>query len=136
MLPLLFVGIGLLMTGLLAWYIGSRWRLSEEVDGKIVVSEMVTGWNENKDEDGRALGSGNVMYGPRIEYEYSIDQKTYRSSRISIEDNGGGSASSRTWAETLLKKYPNGARVRVFVQPGKRTVSMLEPGPTRAVYLL
>ncbi len=135
MLPLFFISAGLLIIGLLSWYIGSKWRLSEEVDGIIVVSELVTSWSENRDEEGKGLGYGNTMYEPKIEYEYLIGQEIYRSKRISIENNGGCSSSRRAWAENLLKKYPNGAGVRVHVHPSKRNVSMLEPGPTRTVYI-
>ena len=50
---------------------------------------------------------------PRVEYEFSVGGRTWRGDRISIgEDTGGANT------EATLRRYPVGATVSVYYDPG------------------
>ena len=65
-------------------------------------------------------------YTPAVEYQYSVEGREYRGSRIRY----GGPAvnGSHSDAERLLQAYPPGAAVTVFYRPSRPEDAVLVPG--------
>jgi len=80
-------------------------------------------------EERRSSSSGRpsdsmTYYFPEVEYEYDYQGLTYTSDRIIfLKVNYGSSEAAATVA-----RYPAGARVPAFVDPGNPRVAVLEPG--------
>lgn len=68
---------------------------------------------------------GGNLYRAVIEYEYRVDGVSYRGDKIKIgpllQFNWGGPA------RRLVKRYPVGARVTVFVDPADAHCAYLQP---------
>ncbi len=105
---------GVLGILLLFLYFRNKRKTKESRDwaatsGNIIRSEV------NKivdDED-----SSKVSFLPKLEYEYYVDDATYRSKRISF-----GSAhdfASRQKAEEFIRQFPMGSQITVYYDPNK-----------------
>lgn len=95
----------------------AKWPFTE---GKIIKSEVV------KQED-LHLGSGHTKtttYSAKIEYEYSVSSQNYRGGSIKFGDE----YAVKEEANKYVHKYPLGATVRVYYNPQKADMSVLEPG--------
>ena len=83
--------------------------------GRIVTSETKS---ERHSSAGEAT---TVKTMPLVEYEFSVGGQTWRGNRISIgEDTGGANT------EATLQRYPIGAVVSVYYDPGNPKKSVLE----------
>ncbi|MDH5299801.1 MAG: DUF3592 domain-containing protein [Gammaproteobacteria bacterium] len=60
---------------------------------------------------------------PRIEYSYEIEGTTHQQ----LMEFPDGTQPTPEFCQAYLKKYPLGAAVTVYYQPGKPDVSTLEP---------
>ena len=120
---ILFSGIGILLIFLhqknkrkaeksLAW---------PETKGTVIKSEVVVGESVfGGDDDGQS----QPMYSAEISYTYQVDEMLYTSDRISFAGKSSYSKSDK--AEAFTKQYPEGSTVRVFYDPEKREVAVLE----------
>jgi Protein of unknown function (DUF3592) len=117
-----------LALGILALAFGI-WQLCREtapkrwlrVPGKILTSKI----------DEKLLSSGfaraRKVYMPAIEYEYSHDQKSFKSSHWRIFNYSGGT----TWhANQVISRFPPGKEVPVLIDPKRPERSVLEYGMT------
>lgn len=106
---------GMTWGGWLLWQAG-RSAAWPSVPGKITRSVLV--WNDEK---------------PRadLEYEYAIDGATHHGARRLFAQDAGG-LQSQSDVQAILKRYPVGAAVPVFVDPADPTLAVLEPGMTKA----
>ncbi len=73
------------------------------------------------------------MYSAEVMFEYQIEGKTYSSNRISSVNSSSSNPAS---ARETVDKYPEGAKVKVFYNPGSPQTSLLEPGVSTAMWLL
>jgi hypothetical protein len=62
---------------------------------------------------------------PWVEYTYEVDGKKYKSMTIAR----GGMVSSQTLAEDIVARYPKGADVTVYYDPGNPSKACLEKKP-------
>ena len=111
---LLALAVGLIAVVSTFWELrqASSWS---QAAGRIMRSEMAA-------ERQRSGGEGEkIVNAPAIEYEFEAGGRTIRGSRISIGDDSGGE-----YSEATLSKYPKGATVAVFYDPGDPGNCVLE----------
>jgi len=123
MITLFGIFFGLALGALAAWSI-RRSRQSRRAsrdwlttDGRIVESRV-----EQKN-----LGSGDrpgILFAPRVTYEYSVNDHTYRSERIAF--SGGVSSLAPQAAQVKIARYPSGAQVTVYYNPKRPEEAVLE----------
>lgn len=115
LLSLALVGIGLWMFGYFVW--------------RVWVAHRSTSWPATA---GYVTSSGvcerrgkTITYNACVRYEYSVGGEVFVSERIiwGHQDPGG-----RDEAERTARKYPAGAEVKVFYDPGSTGMACLEPG--------
>lgn len=127
----LICGVGGLLggTGMLFWFFRTR-RLSQEsqawpaAPGTITRSDISE--NVSRDADGE---HDSTTYTPNVGYEYVVDGQTYHGTRIQF---GGPWCSSRASAVQYVERYPLGAKVEVFHDPGKPSLCTLDRTTSRA----
>jgi hypothetical protein len=123
---LVFVGIGcaILMYGR---SLSSKAQASLDwlsVEGEIAHSAVLL-------ERDRA-GSGNRISKADIVYRYKVGGRDYSSTTISVCDMGAGSR----YAESIVERYPDKLKVKVYYDPSDPSDSLLEPGDAAGVKLL
>ena len=135
-----FTGLVLIIIGVALFIFGGKtlrygWA-SDEWDQ---VSGTVTHSNVSKVRIGNNQDGSKPEFKPNIKYRYSVDGTTYNSDRILF-----GAAEKeepphhplytdiRAWKE----KYPEGAKVTVWVNPDDPNISVLEPGLYFSVLLI
>jgi hypothetical protein len=64
-------------------------------------------------------------YGPVVQYEYSVDGRSFRGTRIY---SLSVTSSLRSSAQRVISQYPIGASVEVYVDPTFPTEAVLKPG--------
>lgn len=94
-----------------------------ETTGTIIKSKVAVGESvfSSGDDDG---GQSQPMYSAEITYNYQVGDMLYTSERISFA--GKTSYSKPDKAEAVTRQYPEGSTVRVFYDPEKREVAVLE----------
>ena len=66
-----------------------------------------------------------TLYAPDIHYKYSANGASHTRQRVALADiNPGGQAK----ADAVIKRYPPGKAVRVYVSPRDSEMTILEPG--------
>jgi len=70
---------------------------------------------------------GGPSHRPKLAYSYTINGKTYRSSRLGITVDAFDIFSSES-AQTFLARFPPGSRVEVRVSPDDPSFSVIEEG--------
>ena len=70
---------------------------------------------------------GGPTHRPKLTYCYTINGKTYRSSRLGITTDAFDIFSSES-AQTSLARFPPGSRVEVRVSPDDPSFSVIEEG--------
>lgn len=78
---------------------------------------------------------GNIMYSNVINYEFTIDNKSYIGDRISLSSNGESTSSLGEVKKALLK-YPVNATVLVYYDPELPNNAVLEPGANFLIYIV
>ncbi len=78
-----------------------------------------------KSDVSSSMQRGNVVYAPKITYEYSVRDEKYSSDRIGI---GGISPAYRDAAQKKADEYPVGKEVIVHYNPDSPSEAVLEPG--------
>ena len=119
-------------------------------NGKIIDSRV-------EEEKVRRTGSGTnknplnqKRYQPKIDYTYSVNDKSFKGTRISYSDHGylgksksvtvigvtrySSNANAKASAQKIAKKYHKGKKVTVFYMPDNPGESVLEPGFTYKVF--
>ena len=101
-------GVGVVLLVIVAggiYGIGRQWRVDHTyraVPGRIVTSRINT-----------IKSNGFWYYRPRLTYQYAVGGKVYSGHAI----HGHGRVGTRQWAAAILRRYPLGARVRVWYNP-------------------
>lgn len=67
----------------------------------------------------------NIVYTPKIRYQYQVDGKHYTCKRIAF---GGESGGKRSKAKKVVDKYPSGKKVTVHYNPQDPKVAVLKAG--------
>ncbi len=119
-------------------------------NGKIIDSRV-------EEEKVRRTGSGTnktplnqKRYQPKIDYTYSVNDKSFMGTRISYSDHGylgksksvtvmgvtrySSNTNAKASAQKIAKKYHKGKKVTVFYMPDNPGESVLEPGFTYKVF--
>lgn len=73
----------------------------------------------------RSGNAASTSYHARVVYRYVVDDADFEGERISYGAYGTGDAER---AARIAARYPLGAAVRVYYQPGNPQESVLEPG--------
>ena len=113
------LAVGLSAVGLGAWLrhqelAPRRWL---QVNGTIVASRI----------EKKYASRGGYQFVPMIEYEYSYNEQTFKSSRRRA---GNYISGKRKYADAVISHYPVGSSVTVFINPQKPATSALEYGIT------
>jgi hypothetical protein len=66
-----------------------------------------------------------TLYVPDIHYKYSVDGVSHTRQRVALTDINPGSQAK---ADAVIKRYPPGKAVRVYVSPRDPAMTILEPG--------
>lgn len=111
------VGLGALTFGL--------WQLWQEISPRRWM--RVPGTVVSSVTERQANGRGGYQYVTKVEYEYSYNDQTFRSSRRRASNYAFG---WKTEAEAISLRYPLGGALTVLVDPGKPTRAALEYGVT------
>ena len=126
------VGSGAVALGLLTAYATVRMRVKvgqshkwPTVPGKIVASELESDTNRH---DQKRI----TTYAAAIRYAYEVDGKPYESDQIQL---GGSSETSQPEEfEGMVKRYPEGKRVKVYYDPADPATATLEPGEMGGIF--
>lgn len=78
---------------------------------------------------------GNIMYSSSINYDYTVDNKSYIGDRISLSSSGESTSSIREVKKTL-KTYPVDSKVTVYYDPELPNNAVLESGADFLIYLI
>ncbi len=100
-------------------------RASEQwptADGLIESSEVVRSRDSH----------GDTTFGANVVYRYTVGDREYQSSTISIGADVRSSSSSRAYQ--TASRYPQGKKVTVAYDPEHPEVATLEPGTSFASY--
>jgi hypothetical protein len=89
-----------------------RWPTS---DGEITRSEV-----EERKED-----LTKTVYWPKVQYRYTVAERVYEGTRVNF-DESGSQYSGRI--ESLVKRFPLGAKVPVYYDPADPAQAVLDPG--------
>jgi hypothetical protein len=113
--PFVFTAISFLLNPepYLGWLVNTN--QFTKTSGKITSSTIEVGGSASKN----AIGWNFI-----IEYEYEVLGKVYKSSRVLYGYTG---SSNRDYAESYVKKYPEGETVLVYYHPDRPEESVLEP---------
>ena len=79
--------------------------------------------------------SRGIEYRPQIHYVYFVDNDSYTSSRISFSDFDYANNTRQDVAQKVVSRYPVGAAVDVYYDPGDPGNSVLENGVKMAVFV-
>lgn len=94
------------------------------VKGSIVSSSVGSRWNP-------AGVKGFDSYYPVIIYQYEVDGKTYKNSRVSFDRK----SSNRRWAKQIVAQYPEGHTALIYYQGDDPQNSVLEPGASLSLQI-
>jgi len=78
---------------------------------------------------------GTTMYSAEISYDFSVEDKPFSGSRITL-NSGNSSTSSITEVKKDLQKYPVDAAVTVYYDPELPNNAVLEPGADFFTYII
>ena len=84
------------------------------VEGVITDSGVDTSWDDE----------GGTTYCLWVEYEYTIENRTYDGNRLSYSKDGN----CDSWSENADEEYPPGKNVTVYVNPDNHEEAVLQPG--------
>ncbi|MDE0708091.1 MAG: DUF3592 domain-containing protein, partial [Candidatus Poseidoniales archaeon] len=88
------------------------------VDGVIIDSGVNTEVSQDSE------GGSSTTYCLWVEYEYTIENRTYGGSKLSYSKEG----SCNSWSENADDDYPSGKNVTVYVNPDNHEEAVLLPG--------
>ncbi len=88
------------------------------VSGTIIKSSII----QKREWDSKKKKYKNTFY-PNLQYTYGVNGVNYVGSRITFSDYA---SNSRKAIRKILRKYPNGAQVKVYYNPKNPAKSVLE----------
>ena len=130
-LTFLLAGCAMLTAGLWRYKLALDSRTWPVTVGSIVYAEERSNTSEVRDSDGERHSA--TSYGAPLAYRFEVNGKTYFSN---IRCFGALSGASKDWAQSILDRYPTGARVPVSYHPADPNTAVLEPGVTSEAYWL
>lgn len=95
------------------------------VPGRIVRSGVDVSVHRERSHDIGRRDRETRSYSAEIEYEFEVDGRTVKGSRIAVISDQFG---SKAWAKTTVQKFPVGTEVEVSFNPAKPEQCVLEPG--------
>jgi hypothetical protein len=114
-LGLAFLAVG----GYHAW-LGMASESWPTAEGKILSSRVQS--RRDRDSNGRAT----TQYTAKVDYEYQVGDRRYRSQRIQY---GLFTSNVRGQARSVVDRYPQGQAVQVRYDPDSPETAVLDPGP-------
>ncbi len=90
--------------------------------GKVISSRVTASQREVKRDN---YTETVTDYTPVVTYQYTVNDRTYRSQTISFSF---GDTGSWTAAYSIQAKYPDGTPVQVYYSPDNPALGVLEPG--------
>lgn len=138
LLGALMLGVVFVIVGGIALTIGIvQYRDGEDTKSWQATTAQVTATDIEQETETRRDSNGtrrtSTTYTAVVRYEYTVDGTTYDGDRIKI---GAGSGSEGR-ARDVVARYPVGAEVTAYYDPGDPGSAVLEQGADRTgVYLL
>ena len=105
--------------------------------GYVIVGGLLSkGWPEaigqiTKSEFVVSTAGDGTSYSANIQYRYRVENEVYESRRLKF---GGHLNGERHYNEQLVAKYPEGATVAVYYNPGNPKTAVLEQSIPFAAY--
>jgi hypothetical protein len=130
---LVFVVAGgaMLTAGLVRFRNAIESRTWPVTSGSIVYAEEHSNTSDVENSDGERTSV--TTYGAPLAYRYEVNGKTYFSN---IRCFGALAGASQDWAQSILLRYPSGARVPVSYHPADPNTAVLEPGSSSEAFWL
>ena len=124
-----FVGVGVCI-----WGIGTLGKAKASsawptTGGKVITSKVE---KHKKTSGSTRKRRRSTTYKAQVLYEYTVDGIRYSSKKVSF---GEYSSSNPTHARQIINRYPEGKNVKVYFNPDKPNVSVLEPGVSLWSYM-
>ena len=110
-------GLGMAAWGWIIIARGKKTLLWPSVDGVIERSQLASEEND-------------IL--PKIVFSYTVSDHRYQRDATLT----GGSGVTPDYAESVVKKFPEGAKVRVHYNPAQPEQAALEPGPAHDDWLI
>ena len=85
----------------------------------------ITASVNSSDIEAKSGGNGLTFYSPKIEYQYTINNRAYKSSTFTFM---GTSGLTKNYAEKYASKYPSGSEIQVHYNPRNPEISVIIPG--------
>ena len=120
------------------------------VDGKIIESRVEEKKVKRTSSSSKKTPLNQKRYQPKVDYTYSVNDKSFKGTRISYSDHGylgksksvtvmgvtrySSNANAKASAQKIAKKYHKGKKVTVFYMPNNPGESLLEPGFSYKVF--
>lgn len=125
LLILLGIGIFLIVGNLRARKKADASQNWPATSGTVVLSEVRK--SETHNEEG---GLSSIAYFPYVEYDYQVNDQMVRGKKLTF----GGHDLTKSYAEATARvaKYPVGAAVSVYYNPGKLEDAVLERAAPRS----
>jgi hypothetical protein len=132
MLGALVLGVIFVIVGGIALAIGIvQYRDGEDTKSWTATTAQVTSTDIEQKTDTRRDSDGtrrtSTTYTPIVHYEYTVDGTTYDGDRIKIGLGAGSEGSARD----IVERYPAGAEVTAYYDPGNPGSAVLEQGADR-----
>ena len=93
--------------------------------GRIVRSGVDVSVHRERSHEINRRDRETRSYSADIEYEFEVDGRTVKGSRIAVISDQFG---SKSWAKATVQKFPVGTEVEVSYNPAKPEQCVLEPG--------
>lgn len=132
--PIVFLGLffiaGLVLTAITTrrLVIAKRNEGWPTTTGTIISSKLES--YEQSRSDHPSLS--DIIYSPRVEYQYIVDSEAYTSSRVAAADY---SSSDYGEMNAIIQRYPEGKRIAVHFDPKDPGYAVLEVGMTEGNYV-
>lgn len=150
---ILFLIVGGLAASFFGWRSVIRSLASSDwpsVDGKIIDSRVEEEKNKRTGSRTNKTPLNQKRYQPKVDYSYSVNDKSFKGTRISYSDHGylgkskeitimgvtrySSNADAKAGAQKIVQKYPKGKKVTVYYMPDNPSKSLLEPGFSYKVF--
>jgi hypothetical protein len=128
----LIVGVSLIIG---AWLIYTHFSVPMAEEAKSSESwPSATGVITNSDIQ-QSADDGKTMYAAEINYEFTVENKSYTGNRISLT-SGNSRTSSLREVKKDLQKYPVGEKVTVYYDPELPNNAVLQTGADTFTYII
>ena len=101
------------------------WPVAE---GVITKSYVERKRSDSKSAGQQVIGSAKYTYSPTVRYRYDVAGRPYTGVRIGVVNVFKSGDHGRSWANSVVARYPVGKHVMVYFHPDTPAKAVLSPG--------